>query len=139
MNWQAREAERWLTQALRDLEAAQKLLHQKEYNWVCFIAQQAAEKAVKAVHLARGESVERIHSIFALIKGDQRAGVSAISQLSTLVEQARSLDKTYIPTRYPNGVPFGIPADFYSRENGEECIACAKEIIEAVRGILTST
>lgn len=47
MNWQAREAERWLTQAFRDLEAAEKLLHQKEYNWVCFIAQQAAEKAVK--------------------------------------------------------------------------------------------
>jgi len=45
----------------------------------------------------------------------------------------------YIPTRYPNGVPFGIPADFYSRENGEECIVWAEKIIEAVRDILGST
>ena len=139
MNWKAREAQRWLTQALRDLEAARKLLLQEEYNWVCFIAQQAAEKAVKAVHLARGESVERIHSILALIKGDRRAGVSAIGELSVFLEEARNLDKVYIPTRYPNGVPFGIPADFYSRENGEECIAWAERIIEAVRGILATT
>ncbi|MFA4667826.1 HEPN domain-containing protein [Pyrococcus kukulkanii] len=42
------EAERWWRQAVRDLEDAKFVFHGKRYNLACFLAQQAAEKALKA-------------------------------------------------------------------------------------------
>ena len=40
----------WLKQALKDLEHAKKSLEFNDYEWACFAAQQAAEKAVKALY-----------------------------------------------------------------------------------------
>jgi len=133
------EAERWFLQAEQDLDAAEHLRDSADYNWACFVAQQAAEKTVKAVHAVRGEDVERVHSIMILIRGDVRAGVQEIAELLPLVDAARELDRMYIPTRYPNGVPFGIPADFFSRQNAEDCLQWAQSILEAVRQILPAT
>ena len=39
----------WLRQARRDLENAEYELEGGFYEWACFLSQQAAEKAVKAV------------------------------------------------------------------------------------------
>jgi HEPN domain-containing protein len=83
--------------------------------------------------------VERIHSIFILIRGSKREKVSGIPELASLADEAKELDKVYIPTRYPNGIPFGILAEFYTRKNGEDCIRWAGRIIEAVQKILPIT
>ncbi|MBC8496815.1 MAG: HEPN domain-containing protein, partial [Chloroflexi bacterium] len=45
----------WLKQALRDLEQAQDSRQAGRHEWACFAAQQAAEKAVKALHLSLGQ------------------------------------------------------------------------------------
>ena len=45
----------WLNQALRDLEQAQDSQKAGRHEWACFAAQQAAEKAVKALHLHLGQ------------------------------------------------------------------------------------
>lgn len=45
----------WLNQAKQDLEQAQDSRTAGRHEWACFAAQQAAEKAVKALHLARGQ------------------------------------------------------------------------------------
>ena len=45
----AREADRWLRQAADDLEAAQALMSAAKYAQTAFLAQQAGEKAMKAV------------------------------------------------------------------------------------------
>jgi len=50
------ETERWLTQAKRDLKAAKDSARNENYEWACFQAQQAAEKAVKALLYAYGAS-----------------------------------------------------------------------------------
>ena len=44
----------WLAQALRDLEKAKNDIRFEYWEWACFTAQQAAEKAVKALLMARG-------------------------------------------------------------------------------------
>jgi len=63
-----------------------------------FIAQQAAEKAVKAV-FQKLNAVAWGHSVFELIKT-----LSKKEKIdSNIVNCAKSLDKYYIPTRYPNG------------------------------------
>ncbi|MEM3506642.1 MAG: HEPN domain-containing protein [Candidatus Bathyarchaeia archaeon] len=47
----------WLRQALKDLEHAKKSLGLSDYEWTCFAAQQAAEKAVKALYQKLGIEV----------------------------------------------------------------------------------
>jgi len=42
------EAKRWFLQALRDLDDAKFNLSGGRFNVVCFLAQQAAEKALKS-------------------------------------------------------------------------------------------
>jgi len=41
----------WFNQAVKDLEHAEDSRRAGRHEWACFAAQQAAEKAVKALHL----------------------------------------------------------------------------------------
>jgi len=45
----------WLNQATRDLEQAADSQRAQRHEWACFAAQQAAEKAIKALHLHLGQ------------------------------------------------------------------------------------
>ncbi len=40
----------WMKQAIRDLEHAEESRRTGRHEWACFAAEQAAEKAVKALH-----------------------------------------------------------------------------------------
>ena len=44
----------WLKQAKHDLDHARQSIGLEHFAWACFAAQQAAEKAVKALHLHLG-------------------------------------------------------------------------------------
>ncbi len=97
------------------------------------------EKAVKSIYILQGESVERVHSIAILIKGDPQKKINGIQELISNIEDAQELDRHYIPTRYPNGVPFGKPYEFYSKTTAEGCIKCAQKLILNCRKTLGAT
>lgn len=49
------------------------------------------------------------------------------------VAQAKKLDKYYIPTRYPNGLPGGVPSRFFDDpKEAKEAMELAKRVIELV-------
>jgi len=48
---------------------------------------------------------------------------------SELLDQARILDKHYIPTRYPNGLPQGAPTEFYTRQEADDAIRYSEAIL----------
>ena len=55
---------------------------------------------------------------------------------SEFKEKARRwtiLDAYYIPTRYPNGLPDGIPANVYTEEAAKNAVALAEESVEWIR------
>lgn len=54
-----------------------------------------------------------------------------------LLDRARALDKLYIPTRYPNGLAGGAPADFYTRPEAERAIADAEAVLAICRRVLS--
>jgi len=45
----------WYAQAERDLDQARSSRREERHEWACFAAQQAAEMAVKALHLHLGQ------------------------------------------------------------------------------------
>jgi len=118
----------WLKQAERDLEQAEDSRRAARHEWACFAAQQAAEKAVKALHLHHGQEAWG-HVVAKLLRDlPQSASVPP-----ALIEQGRVLDNFYIPSRYPNSHPEGAPAEHYGPLQSEEAIQHARAIVEFVR------
>jgi HEPN domain-containing protein len=121
-------AQDWFRQGRRDLEQAEDCRRTGRHEWACFVAQQAAEKAVKALHLHLGQ--EAWGHVVAKLLRDLPASVQVPE---TLVEQAHVLDGYYIPARYPNSHPEGAPFEHYGSLQSEEAIKYASEIFEFVR------
>jgi HEPN domain-containing protein len=124
----ASRADDWFRQAERDLGHAQDALDRGTFEWASFAAQQAAEKAIKAVYQRLGAEA-RGHSVTQLLTslpGSARPG-------EDLIETAKDLDKHYIAPRYPNSYPEGAPMDFYTRAEAQRALAGAERIIEHCR------
>lgn len=83
----ANRAADWFRQSQRDLEQAEDSRRAGRHEWACFAAQQAAEKAVKALHLPLGqEAWGHVVAVLAEeLPEDRRPG-------GDLIEKARVLD-----------------------------------------------
>jgi HEPN domain-containing protein len=130
-----KEAERWLNTAVDDLETAIILRKNKKFAHSCFHAQQAGEKAVKAVwYFADADPWG--HSIKKLIGDLKSEDKNLYTQLAPLDRPAMVLDRFYIPTRYPNGLPDITPDIAFSDEDAEMCIDYSNKILAKVRTLL---
>ena len=118
----------WLNQALRDLEQAADSRQAGRHEWACFAAQQAGEKAVKALHLHLGQDAWG-HVVAKLLVELP----DSVRPPTVLVDKGRVLDTFYIPPRYPNSHPEGAPFEHYGVLQSDEAIRYAGEIIDFVR------
>jgi HEPN domain-containing protein len=115
----------WFKQAVRDLEQSKDSQKAGRHEWACFAAQQAAEKAVKAIHLALGQ--EAWGQVIARLLQELPEPMAVPADL---LEKARVLDNFYIPARYPNSHPQGAPFEHYGPLQSEAAINYAREIID---------
>jgi HEPN domain-containing protein len=118
----------WLKQALRNLDQAQDSRQADRHEWACFAAQQAAEMAVKALHLYLGQEAWG-HVVAKLL----RELPETVRLPDGIVDKGRVLDTFYIPPRYPNSHPEGAPFEHYGSLQSQEAIDYAREIVEFVR------
>ena len=116
----------WFSQAERDLDHAKASRRDGRHEWACFASHQAAEKALKALHLHHGQEAWG-HVVARLL----RELPFPFGQ--GLEDKAKVLDAFYVPTRYPNGHPEGAPHEHYGDLQSAEAIKYASEIIEFVR------
>ena len=124
-------SEDWIKQAVRDLKTAEEMAKSGSFEWSCFAAQQAAEKAVKAV-FQKLNAVAWGHSVLELTK--------VLSSKTTVSEDllgcARMLDRYYVPTRYPNSFESGSPYEYFTSKDADDALVCSRRIIEFCKGIL---
>lgn len=118
----------WLVQAERNLAQAKDSAQAERHEWACFAAQQAAEAAVKALHLRLGQDAWG-HVVRRLLE-DLAPDVAAPQDI---IEAARVLDTFYVPTRYPNGHAEGAPGEHYGPLQSAAAIHHAGQILEFVR------
>lgn len=118
-------AKDWLAQADRDLRHAEDSRDQGSHEWACFAGHQAAEKAVKALHLHLKQEAWG-HVVAKLLRE------LPIEIPEEFVERGRVLDNFYVPARYPNGHPEGAPFEHYGPRQSEEAIEDARSIVEFV-------
>ena len=118
----------WLKQAEHDFQLAEVSRQTNNHDWACFAAHQAAEKAVKAVHLhhrqeAWGHSIRKLlEDLFEIFKVPE-----------DLLEKANVLDGFYIPPRYPNSHPEGAPFEHFGILQSNMAITYASEILQFAR------
>ncbi len=97
----AAEAKRWLRQAENDLEFARLGLREGFFSQACFLTQQSAEKAVKAIAYGLGERTVLGHSV--LVLADRYK--DRVPELDALRGEAGILDQYYIPYRPAAALP----------------------------------
>jgi len=114
----------WLEQAKSDLRHAENDVSGGYYEWACFSAQQAAEKALKAVYQAHNQ-VAWGHAVRELLQGLR----DILPVPGELIDAGNLLDKYYIIARYPNGFASGAPKDYFSLKEAEDAISGARAII----------
>ncbi len=126
------ESERWLSQAAEDLKWTKLLAEQGGWYLACFLSQQVTEKALKAFLYAQGEEIVLGHSVARLCADAAEYNMD----FSEKAKRWSMLDGYYIPTRYPNGLPDGIPADVYNEEAAKSAVALAEEAVNYVKGLI---
>ena len=119
-------AQDWFRQAERDLEQARASHEQERHEWACFAAQQAAGKAIKAVHLAQGQ--EAWGHMAARLLGELPIEVE-----ESLISRAQVLDNFYIPARYPDSHPEGAPFEHFGSLQSQNALDHADAILEFAR------
>lgn len=126
----AEEYRRWLGQSEHTLGSAARDARESDYGWACFKAQQAVEYALKALLRAIGDPAVG-HSLIKLIEMlEARAGISVPEGLR---QAARLLDRHYIPPRYPDAFPSGMPFEFYDASTAAEALDEARRVVAFVR------
>lgn len=127
------DSKRWLTQAKADINAAQGSIKNQNYEWACFQSQQSGEKALKALWYYYSFDPWG-HSVAKLIQEFPNTEIK--KSLSSLLNKAKELDKLYIPTRYPNGLPDLTPSEVYTEEEASKAVESSKIILEQIKKML---
>jgi HEPN domain-containing protein len=123
------EFDRWFNQAENTLSSSNHDLGSRDNSWSCFKAQQAGNYALKA--LLRGLGRITIgHSVLKLLEQLEEFGSQVSEELK---DCARSLDKHYVPARYPNAYPAGSPFEFYDEKTARGAIECASMMLNFVQ------
>ena len=91
------------------------------------------EKALKAIHYLSGERLVTGHSLVELLE----TAAEPTGTLARLLDSARQLDQYYIPSRYPNGLPGGIPAEIFTDSQAEDAVNRARAFIEVAHAAIS--
>jgi HEPN domain-containing protein len=122
------EALRWIRQAKEDIDAARYNHKGKKFFISCFLSHQAAEKILKAYLIYKGFEHIWGHSISDLSKECEKLD----KDFTSLRKEISMLDKYYIPTRYPNGLPGGIPAEVFNERDSLEAISLSEKTLNFI-------
>jgi len=123
-------AERWLAFAREDLRVAELALAEGIFNQVCFHAQQCVEKAVKGWLEQQGGVPPRTHRMADLLM------LLPLDLMGELSDGLRSLDRFYIPTRYPDALPGVRPEGMPGQRDAEEALDLAQGALQRVEDAL---
>jgi len=121
------EIKNWLMQAEEDLDSAEKNFEINKHYLVSFLCQQAVEKGLKALILAKSREKPIGHSLIYLGK---LAGVP-----KKYFSELKKLSPQYFISRYPD-ISEDIPYELYDEESSKNFLKIAREVIEWIKGQL---
>ena len=122
-------AQRWLRQAEHDLRIARGHHERADYSDACFMAEQAAQKTLKAFLIWQGQRSVPLHSVAQLAERCAEFDPDFAAHITA----GRILDQYYIPTRYPDALaPPAVPFESYTHEQGARAVAAVQALLALV-------
>ena len=123
----------WLNRAKDDFRYAQSGIEGGFYPQSCFISQQVAEKALKALIYSKESKFEaqelkklRTHKLLLLLKKIESEGIKIPESIKS---SSKILNRYYLPTRYPD-IP--DPVKNYTEEIAKDALEKAEKVIDFV-------
>lgn len=116
----------WLNRARSNLARARSEIEGVYLEDLCFDAQQAAEKAIKAVLVHEKTRFPYVHDLAELLTLVEQAGQT----IPEFVKQAARLTRYAVVTRYPG---FAEPV---SHEEYKEAMTIAEAVVRWAEGVL---
>jgi HEPN domain-containing protein len=123
------EYERWLAQAEHTVASARRDTEAGDFARSCFKAQQAGDYALKALLRGLGKPAHG-HALGRLLAALTELALEVPPEIQ---EASQSLDRHYVPTRYPDAFPEGSPHEYYNRAAAEGAISAADQVIACVQ------
>ena len=115
------EIEIWMKTSEKDLRAAEINLDNELYDYAAFLAQQAAEKSLKAFYLKKFKKIRKVHDLVALAR--------ELEAPENIIQKCKELTPAYLYNRYPDVTPVEnineVAKDLL--EHAEEIIAWVKQ------------
>lgn len=120
--------ESWLRRARSNLARARSLANLPDvvYEDLCFDAQQAAEKALKAVLVHRKAAFPKTHALADLLTLVAKAGVAVPPEIS----EATSLTPYAVETRYPG------PGEDVTAEDHTDAVRIAERVLRWAEALI---
>ena len=119
----------WLRKGRSDLALARSRPEDVELEDLCFHAQQAAEKAIKAVFIHRGAEFHYIHDLASLLTQLEATG----QVVPEAIRQCEALTRFAVLTRYP-----GIWPDV-EEDEWRAAVAMATKVTDWAEAIVRET
>ena len=128
-------ARTWLAQAASDAAHARYAGAGGFFAQACYSAQQAVEKALKALLLDAGEDIGRTHSVVGLRRALREAGVEVPEDVLSM-EQAQELTRLNIETRYPLGDAEDAPFELFGSGQATHAIEIAERVVGLAQNVV---
>ena len=128
-----REALLWLRAGWEDLFDAELMLEEGRWFRAAFFAQQAVEKALKALYpVVAGREPPRLHNVVELYRGLRGLGFRLPGELE---EKLYRLNKYYTVTMCPDAAN-GLPSESVDSEEAREAVGVARRVLELVEEVV---
>lgn len=118
------EVKNWIEFAREDLRMAELALNERLYNQVCFHSEQCAEKVLKGIIIHEGRIHPQTHKLADLLNNLSEG------LFQNMRDEIISLDRFYIPTRYPDVLPGILSDGLPTIKDAEEAIKIARQILK---------
>ncbi|MBI4182357.1 MAG: HEPN domain-containing protein [Candidatus Aenigmarchaeota archaeon] len=119
------DSEKWLEKGVHDLSSAEINLRERVYDVAAFLSHQAAEKALKAILIARDGRLWKIHDLMKLCES-----VKAPKGIASLCEK---LNPHYLASRYVLDVAYAEDDASEALQEPKEVVRWAKEELLTLR------
>ena len=122
------EFQRWRDGAADALASARREAAAGAHNWSCFLAEQSAQLAFKALLHGLGRGPWG-HDLIRLGRDTEDAGVEVPPDLKDALAR---LARHYIPARYPDAHPAGSVSARYRASDSAAAIADAQQALDFI-------
>lgn len=117
-------AKYWWEMAIDDLDTAKKSIGIEKYHVASLFAQQAVEKALKALYVKNFKELKKTHDLVFL--------ANKLNLPEEYLYNCKELDPVYTETRYPD-VSGQLPSSLFTLEDAEEFVRIAEEVLDWVK------